>query len=69
MNKSKILTSEEIQELLSKHLRDENTETIAQRKTCFIGVAKLLSAVKIDMEAADKMGKGYFERTKEFLGE
>lgn len=69
MSKTKIMTNEELQELLTKNLRDEDQETISTRKTNYIGAAKLLTAVKLDMEAASAMGRGYFVRTKQFLGE
>lgn len=65
----KIISNRELQELISKHLRDDDDETIAARKTVYIGAGKLLASIKMDMEAADKMGKKYFKRTQEFLEE
>lgn len=69
MTKTKIMSSEELQELMTKNLRDEDESTIVQRKTNYMGAGRLLAAVKMDMEAAAVMGKPYFKRTREFLGE
>lgn len=69
MSKSKIMTNEELQELLTRNLRDEDEETIAARKTNYIGAGRLISSIKLDMEAAQSMGRAYFKRTREFLGE
>lgn len=66
--KNKIITNEELQEMVSAAMRDENEETINARKTLFIGAGKMLSSVKMDMEASDKTGRPYLARTKHFLG-
>lgn len=69
MNKTKIMTNEELQELLTNNLRDENENTIPLRKTNYLGAGRLISCIKLDMDAAKHLGKPYFKRTKIFLGD
>ena len=68
---AKILTNEELQLGLSKRLIQMDTESepnLAEIKVYGSVSGKLLSAVKRDMEAAEKTGAPYLSRTKNFLG-
>jgi hypothetical protein len=66
----KILTNEELQLGLSIRLRglDEDEPNLAEAKTYGSLSGKLLSSVKRDMEAAERTGHPYLQRTKTFLG-
>jgi hypothetical protein len=64
-----IMNNSELQELLSQNLRDADEKTRAERKAYYIGAGKLLNSVKIDIEAANIMGKKLFGRTMKFLEE
>lgn len=70
IQRDKILSNEELQEGLTKRLRglDEAEPNLAEAKTYGSLSGKILSAVKRDMEAAERAGIPYLGRTKRFLG-
>lgn len=47
----------------------DETANLSAAKTYFAGVGKILAKTKIDIEVTRRMGRDYFDRTKEFVKE
>jgi hypothetical protein len=70
MEKSKIITAQELQERVTAAIREIDSESPNLDKLRITGTltGRMLKAVSLDTEIAKRMGRPYFERTVHYAG-